>query len=110
METMETTYAADRFNSLIDEICRVVTKHASARFVDAGMLLMIWNRLMRMAKRFASLAKRVGDGTLGAPVRERVAPAVERVARPRVPPGDALPDHFRWLVNMVPEAEQFAAD
>ena len=30
--------------------------------------------------------------------------------RKRVPRGEALPNHFRWLVSMLPEAEQFGQD
>ena len=114
MEPHHTTFAAERFTIIIEELCRVVSKHAAARFIDKAMLLLIWNRLMRMAKQFTNVATRVRTGTLV--VRERVASAVEEgpveevAARPWVAPGDKLPTHFRWLVNMVPEAEPFAGD
>ena len=67
METLDTTYAADRFNALIEELCRVLTKHARTYFIDEAMQLLIWNRLVRMSKRFAGLAARVAAGQLSNP-------------------------------------------
>ena len=103
---------ADRINGLIDEICRMLTKHGPGRFIDPPMLLLIWNRIMRLARRFASLAERVRTGRLAATARGReasVAPA-GAARKPRVPPGELPPTHFRWLVNMLPEAEPFGGD
>jgi hypothetical protein len=115
METHTLTQnPAPRFTSLIEELCRVLNKHASARFVYAPMLLLIWNRLTRLAKRFASLAERVQAGTLDdpAPARSQAALAPPAVTpdRPSAAPQEVLPHHFRWLVNMVPEAEAISAD
>ena len=114
METHHTTYAAELFTRTIEELCRKLNKHAAARFIDRAMLLLIWNRLMGMARRFTNIATRVRTGTLV--VREASAPVAEGpaeeevVVRPWVAPGDKLPTHFRWLVNMLPEAEPFARD
>ena len=116
METHHTTYAAELFTRTIEELCRKLNKHAAARFIDRAMLLLIWNRLMRMAKRFTNIATRVRTGTLVVREREASAPVAEGpveeevVVRPWVAPGDKLPTHFRWLVNMVPEAEPIAGD
>src|SRR5258708_40013920 len=106
-------YAADRFTSIIEELCRVLTIHGRTRFVATPMLLLIWNRIIRMSNRFRRIAERVHAGTLSdkPPPRSPSAslpPA--RPARPRVPAGEALPDHFRWLVNMIPETERSAGD
>jgi len=104
---------AQRFTSLIEELCRVVSKHASARFVYAAMLVLIWNRLTRLAKRFAILAERVRAGTLDdpAPARSQAAARPDGAPdRPRVPVREVLPHHFRWLVNMIPEAEVHSGD
>jgi hypothetical protein len=105
---------APRFTTLIEELCRVLNKHASARFVYAPILLLIWNRLTRLAKRFASLVERVQAGTLDdpAPARSQAALAPPAVTpdRPSAAPQEVLPHHFRWLVNMVPEAEAIGAD
>jgi hypothetical protein len=115
METLTlTSYPADRFTSLMEEICRVLSKHGRERFVAEPLLLLIWNRIMRMARRFASLAERVRTGTLAdtAPARSRDAspPPAGAAEQPRVAPAEVLPRHFRWLVNMLPEAETFGAD
>ena len=108
METPTPIYASDRFTSIIEGLCRVLTKHGRARFITAPVLLLIWNRIIRMARRFASLTERYCAGTLAEP-----APARSRGTSPRparVPASEALPGHFRWLVNMIPEAEAIAGD
>src|SRR5579862_1374443 len=97
---------ANRFRSLIEGICRVLTKHGAARFIDTVMQLLIWNRVMRLARRFDSLAERVRSGRIAetAPARERdaaAAPVQDAARKPRVPPGELPPTHFRWLVNML---------
>jgi hypothetical protein len=108
------TFAAETFTRMIEELCRQLNKHAAARFIGRAMLLLIWNRLMGMARRFTIIATRVRTGKLVVPVRQASVLAeeepVEEVVRPWVAPGDRLPTHFRWLVNMLPEAEPFARD
>jgi hypothetical protein len=105
---------APRFTTLIEELCRVLHKHVGTSLVDAAMVVLIWNRLTRLAKRFARLVERVQAGTLDdpAPARSQAAPAPPAAApdRPSAAPQEVLPHHFRWLVNMVPEAERLAAD
>jgi hypothetical protein len=114
MEAPASTYAADRFASLIEEICRVLSKHALSRYIDAPLLLLIWNRIMGMARRFASLAERVRTGTLSdtAPTRSRDAspPPAGAPDPSRVDLPEVLPRHFGWLVKMLPETEAFGAD
>jgi hypothetical protein len=108
METLSPSLAAQRFTSLIEEICHTLTKHGRARFIAAPMLLLIWNRIFRMARLFTNLAERVHAGTLSetAPARSRGASA-----RPaRVQPAERLPGHFGWLVNMLPEAAARGGD
>ena len=64
------------------------------------LVLLLWPRLNRLARRFAGLAARVAAGT-AAPRR----PASPRpaAARPR-PPYRRLPRRFAWLLPLVPEA------
>jgi hypothetical protein len=112
MET-HTPNPAARFTTLIEELCHVLSKHGRDHFVHAAMLVLIWNRLTRLAKRFAILVDRVRAGTLDhpAPARNRDASAPPATSeRPRALPQEALPHHFRWLVNMVPEAELHSSD
>src|ERR1039458_4920311 len=76
MET-ELPLPAIRFNALIAELCHVLNAHGGTRFIEQPVLLLIWNRVTRMARLFAGLAERVRAGTLAA-----VAPARSRGAEP----------------------------
>jgi hypothetical protein len=113
--TPDYTAAAERFTAITEEICRVLGKHGRTRFVGEAMLLLIWNRLMGLSRRFARLAERLRTGTPfeAAPARKRDAvppPPDDAAEQPYVEPPEALRRHFRWLVNMIPETEQFAVD
>ena len=114
METPAPTYEVQVFNSVMEALCRVLTKQARECFIEAPLLLLIWNRLMRLAKRFVNVAERVRTGTLcnPAPARSQAAspsPADEPRRR-LVLPGEKLPTYFGWLVKMIPETERFGAD
>jgi hypothetical protein len=113
MET-ELPLPAIRFNALIAELCRVLNAHGRTRFIEQPVLLLIWNRITRMARLFAGLAERVRAGTLAAvaPARSRdAAPGQADAAdQPRVRPPGELPRHFRWLVNLVPETEALGGE
>ena len=41
METPTPIYASDRFTSIIEGLCCVLTKHGRARFVSVPVLLLI---------------------------------------------------------------------
>jgi hypothetical protein len=113
METPTPIYAAHCFTSVIEELCRVLTKHGRGRFVSAPLLLLIWNRLIRMARRFASITERYCAAKVSGTPSDTTGPARSRGAsvRPaRVKPVETLPGHFRWLVNMVPETEAMSGD
>jgi hypothetical protein len=105
---------ADRINALVDEICRVLIKHARSCFIGDALLLLLWNRITRLARRFASVAGRVRSGKLAepAPAQSREAAVTEEAApeRPRVAPAERLSRRFGWLVHMLPEAGRFGAD
>jgi hypothetical protein len=109
--------AAQRFTALTEELCRLLTKHARARFIEAPLLLLIWNRLMRWAIRFASIAERVRAGTLSQPTPARRQPAPPKPAdapapapQPRFRREGKLPRRFGWLVHLLPEAEALGAE
>jgi hypothetical protein len=116
METYAPGYtaAAQLFTATTEELCRVITRHAQTRFVGRAMLLLIWNRALRLTRLFARLAERVRTDTLSERVRTRSGDAsvrpVDAAAKPYVAPAEILPHHFRWLVNMIPELEPFGAD
>ncbi len=111
---------ADRFTSLIGEICHVLNRYGAARFVAGPMLLLIFNRVNRMARLFAGIAKRVGEGTISheltvarrreALVRPVEAPERAQVRPVRIRAAYELPGHFGWLVKMIPEADMLSAD
>jgi len=105
---------ADRVNRLIEELCRALDKHARARFIEAPMLLLIWNRINGMARRFATLVKRVRAGTHKDPAPARsgnASPQPQGSPKPaRAAPAAKLPRHFNWLVNLLPEAERFGGE
>ena len=108
MEASSPSYPARRLNALLERLCRVLTERGPAHFISAPVILLIWNRLMRLARRFTVIAERTHAGARLAPRPPRGPCASTRPPRPR--PADVLPDHFRWLVNMFPEAEAFATD
>ncbi len=111
---------ADRFTTLMGEICHVLNRYGAARFVAGPMLLLIFNRINRMARLFAGIAKRVGEGTISyeltkargreAAVCPVEAGAVARVRPARVPAAYELPGHFGWLIKMIPEADLLSTD
>ena len=104
----------DRFNRLIDELCRVLTRHGAARFIEPPMLLLIWNRITRIGRLFANLVELVRTDRHANPARARSRSAPTRPAASpepsRVAPSAVLPQHRRWLVNLLPEAEPLGAD
>ena len=116
METYTPGYtaAAQLFTATTEEICRVLARHAQTRFVGRAMLLLIWNRVLRLTRLFARLAERVRTDTLAervrAPSRDASVRPADAVERPYVAPAEILPHHFRWLVNMIPELERFGAE
>jgi hypothetical protein len=91
----------------------VPSKHARSCFISDAMLLLVWNRIMRLARRFASIAARVRGGLAEpAPARSREAaaqPAEGEPKQPRIAPEEVLSRRFGWLVHMLPEAAQFGA-
>jgi len=104
MSVMPAPAPAARFARLIAALCAAV----AARNIRPGkpglagpLIVAIWTRLNRMARRVTRLAARVEAGTL-TPPRQR--PAAPRHSRPRPPPtGIRLPRGFAWLVPLVPE-------
>ena len=95
------TGLADRFALIIDGLCRATAARIAVNRAMGPLIILIWRRLRRMASRFAALNARVRAGTLRAPRHRTTAP---RKPRPpdRLP--DRLPQHFAWLIRLVPEA------
>ena len=91
---------AQTFAGIIAGLCRAIAVGAGRNPLAAPLMLLLWPRLNRLARRVTRLAARVAAGT-AAPRR----PAAPRppAARPR-PPYRRLPRRFAWLVRLVPEA------
>lgn len=101
------TTLSDRFSAIIEGLCRAVASRAAASPTLAPLLLIVWSRLRRMTRRFASLAGRVagrvgGRITVGSPRRDGDGP---RPSEQR----ERLPRGFGWLVRLVPEAGSHGA-
>jgi hypothetical protein len=69
----------------------------SAKHPAAPLLTLLWDRLRRLAQRFAALAARAQAGTLRPPRRRTAKP------RQRPPNPNRLPQGFGWLVRLVQE-------
>jgi hypothetical protein len=96
--------ATDRFALIMEGLCRAIAARSAGGRVAGPLIILIWNRLSRMAVRFAALAARVRSGALPSPAPVRT-PAASRPASPR--PSRPLPDGFTLLVRLAPEAACF---
>ena len=87
--------AEDSFALIIDGLCRAIAARGGRRLIDGPLVILIWTRLRRIARRFATLAARVraGTGTRTLPARAR--PRRPVTSRPR-PPSPRLPRSFGW--------------
>lgn len=98
--------ATDRFALVIDGLLRSVA--GSHRRLGGPLVLLICQRLGRIAARFAIVAARVGAGSLRtAPSRAERRPATgsSAASRPAASPtGPLLPRGFAWLLRLLPEA------
>jgi hypothetical protein len=96
---------AESFARVIAGLCRAVAAAAAKNPLAAPVLLLLWPRLNRLARRFAGLADRVGSGTA---LRRRPPAPRPPAARPR-PPYRRLPRGFAWLPRLVQETAVFGA-
>jgi len=94
------TGLSDRFALVIDGLCRATAARIAVNRAMGPLIILIWQRLRRIAARFASLNARVRAGTLRAPRHRTAAP---RKPRSR----NRLPENFAWLVRLVPEAANY---
>ncbi len=95
----------DRMNWLLGGIRRVISgsEVVRRRLVDGALLLLAWNRLGDIVKRFNALYEKWRAGTLK-PTRKRPSRKGEARATPRTNKLAALPRRAGWLTRMVPEA------
>ena len=100
----------DRFALIIGGLRQALAAHGG-RHRAAGpplglLLILIYNRLGRMAKRWAVLAARAQAGPLPPPRLRAAAPRPPREPQ-RTLPHRPLPQGFAWLIKLVPETVCF---
>ena len=91
---------AETFTGILAGLRHAVAAAAAKNPVARLLLVLIWSRLGRLARRFTALAARVEAGT--AAPRRRASPR-PAAARPR-PAYRRLPRRFAWLPPLVPGA------
>ncbi len=107
MDIAAPSTVAERFGFIMAWLRRAVMARRVSPRELGPVIMLIANRLSRIAARFATLAEQARGDTLPAPRRRgaRGAPAavVASPARIRLPGGNA------WLVRLVPEARVFGS-
>jgi hypothetical protein len=98
---------AGRFAWFIDRLRQSVAERG--RFIPAALLMLIWNRLGNMARRFVAVAARVRAGTLRPPRPRPPRPAADETGGKPRPPYERLPRRHAWLCTFVPEAGAWGA-
>ena len=100
---------ADLFAGLIERLGKALTAGALKGRLAGPLLMLIWNRLSRLRRRFAALVARVQAGRLP-PARPRPAFAEAKPPglradgpAPAPRPPSLLPRGVGWLTRLVPE-------
>ena len=91
---------ADRVAFIVKGLRGVLAELGVRRLLDGAIVLLIWNRLGRIAQEFAVVAERVRAGTLPAGRRAAVASAPASPRPPRPPSPDGMPAGFAWLIRL----------
>ncbi len=95
---------AERFALVIDGLCRAVAEAGGRRLLAGPLVILIWQRLRRLADRITALAARITAGRhRRVHSRRRPRPASRRPAQRRLPHGPA------WLLPLVPQAGAHAS-
>ncbi len=94
------TTPVERLVSILDGLCAAIAARGAGGVLTVPLLLLLWGRLRRMARRVSQLAGRIATGA---------RPAARRRARPRPPrpPTLRLPGGFAWVVPLVPGAAAY---
>lgn len=106
------TTLPDRFAYIINSLCRAAGQGGGKSLVTGALSILIWNRLQRMAVRFAAIVAAVQAGALPQTSRRRT-PSRQRVNAPSTKPDGGLsarsrdgnlrlPTAFAWLIRLVP--------
>lgn len=100
-----TSCVAGKFALIMGGLCHMVPK-LIARDRSAGpLIILIFDHLRRLARRFAALAARAQIGTLPAIRRRRARSATRPAASSRA--RSPLPSGFAWLGKLMPETQAY---
>ena len=92
-----------RFDAFIEALCAHIAGEGAKRRIAGPLIILIWQRLRRLAARFARLVT--------TPPRARATPPRARITRPAGRPGapHPLPRAFGWLARLIPGTASVAA-
>ncbi|WP_154653523.1 hypothetical protein [Acidiphilium multivorum] len=92
-----------RFDAFIEALCAHIAGEGAKRRIAGPLIILIWQRLRRLAARFARLVT--------TPPRARATPPRARITRPAGRPGapHTLPRAFGWLARLIPGTASVAA-
>ncbi len=91
----------ERFDLLIRRLCDAVAIQSARHPFLTPLLVLVWTRLRRMARRFASLAARMEAGRLKPPRPTIQNADPDRTRPPRPPPQPPFPSSPGWLLHYV---------
>jgi hypothetical protein len=97
---------AQGFAQIVDAMCRAIAVRAARDAARRALLVLLWQRLRRLAGRLERAAARAAAGTLRAP-RPSTRPTPHQAA-PRAPrPPEPLPSSLPALARLAPEVVGF---
>ena len=105
MPPQATRTPAETFAGILADLCRAIAAAAVKNPLAAPLLLLLWPRLNRLARRFAGLAARVASGTAARRRSAAPRPAAQRSRQPY----RRLPRRFAWLPPLVPGAAAYGS-
>ncbi len=92
----------ERFDWVIQRLCDAVAIQSAKWAYITPLMVLVWGRLRRMSRRFASLAARMEAGRLKPPRAAVPNPDPDRARPPRPPPPwPPVPSTPGWLLHYV---------
>jgi hypothetical protein len=88
---------------IIEAMCRAIAAQAARNPARAALLVLLWSRLRRLARRIAFVAHRAAAGTLRARPGRSVSPP-DPAPAPHPRAAAALPRSLRALARLAPDA------
>ena len=102
MSTTLSPALEERFAGIIAGLHRTLRTHPRRAALAGVLLMLVWNRIGHLGRRFARLAARLRAGNLPKP-RSRPASPQPPAERPKPPaPAQRLPSRRGWLSRLLP--------